>query len=195
MATNTNGITTFWDTASWGIDVTNPTQSGNEIAIAYVLASIFLKLGKEFPIDATTDDMKLLGQECPTKDEIEVWLESLTTANAYINNASSYASNQLIKYSDLRYEEIVEDSISVSSSSITFPAYNDGGRSETVTSSKEWELISKSSWINCSPSNGQSGDFLFIFVQDNTTGQIRKGEIVLGCANARTTITVTQTAI
>lgn len=194
MATNTNGITNFWDFAIWYINNTypeNPEYSENEAQVAYVLMAIFSVLKKDLP--SSVDEAKQMGEECPTKSEIETF--GNTNDYVFINNASSYASNQLIKYSDLRYEEIVEDSISVSASSLTFPAYDDGVRSETVTSSKEWELISKSSWINCSPSNGQSGDFLFISVQDNTTGQIRKGEIVLGCANARTTITVTQTAI
>ena len=82
--------------------------------------------------------MKLLGQECPTKDEIEAWGESSTTFHVYINNASSYANNQLIKYSDLRYEEIVEDSITVTPSSLSFganPIFYQGATNLTVVSS------------------------------------------------------------
>lgn len=196
MATNTNGITTFWDFASWYVDNNNPTLPGNEDWIAYALAAIFIKLGKDFPEGATTDDMKLLGQECPTKDEIEAWGEYLTTANVYINNASSYANNQLIKYSDLRYEEIVEDSITVTPSLLSFganPIFYQGATNLTVVSSGDWSATFKSGTL--SPSQGSAGTTKVLFNPGrNLSTVMRTGSITFTCGSASDVVSWNQRA-
>lgn len=196
MATNTNGITTFWDFASWYVDNNNPTLPGNEDWIAYALAAIFIKLGKDFPEGATTDDMKLLGQECPTKDEIEAWGESSTTFHVYINNASSYANNQLIKYSDLRYEEIVEDSITVTPSSLSFsanPIFYQGATNLTVVSSGDWSATFKSGAL--SPSQGSAGTTKVLFNPGrNLSTVMRTGSITFTCGSASDVVSWNQRA-
>lgn len=196
MATNTNGITTFWDFASWYVDNNNPTLPGNEDWIAYALAAIFIKLGKDFPEGATTDDMKLLGQECPTKDEIEAWGESSTTFHVYINNASSYANNQLIKYSDLRYEEIVEDSITVTPSSLSFsanPIFYQGATNLTVVSSGDWSATFKSGTL--SPSQGSAGTTKVLFNPGrNLSTVMRIGSITFTCGSASDVVSWNQRA-
>lgn len=197
MATNTNGITTFWDFASWYLDNNNPTLPGNEDWIAYALAAIFIKLGKDFPEGATTDDMKLLGQECPTKDEIEAWGESSTTFHVYINNASSYANNQLIKYSDLRYEEIVEDSITVTPSSLSFganPIFYQGATNLTVVSSGDWSATFKSGTL--SPSQGSAGTTKVLFNPGrNLSTVMRIGSITFTCGSASDVVSWNQRAV
>lgn len=199
MATNTNGITTFWDFASWYTDNASPTNSGNEGWIAFVLALMFTALGKEVPDGATTDDMKLLGQECPTKDEIEAWQKDSTTINVYINNASSYASNQLVKYSDLRYEEIVEDSITVTPSSLSFPAnpiYIVGSTNLTVVSSGNWSAtLTSGSNATLSPSYGSAGTTKVLFSPgQNLSTLMRIGSITFTCGSASDTVNWSQEA-
>lgn len=204
MATNTNGITTFWDFASWHVDNASPANSGNEDWIAYMLSWIFVTLGKDFPEGATTDDMKLLGQECPTKDEIETLQDSFTT-NVYINNASSYASNQLIKYSDLRYEETVEDSITVTPSSLSFsanPIYVNGAQNLTITASGSWTITRVNGVGSIYNRNG--GDILtggsagttkcFFSPGTNTTSLNRFGSFRFTCGSATATFSWTQSA-
>lgn len=204
MATNTNGITTFWDFAFWYID-NNLGHAGNETQIAYVLTAIFLILGKEFPEDVNVDDMKLLGQECPTKDEIETWTESLTTVHVYINNASSYASNQLIKYSDLRYEKTVEDSITVTPSSISFsasPMYVNGAQNLTITASGSWTITRVNGVGSIYNRNGGSiitggsagTTKCFFSPGTNTTILNRFGSFRFTCGSATATFSWTQSA-
>lgn len=195
MATNTNGITTFWDFASWYVDNTAPSGSGNEGTIAYALAIMFTKLGKDFPEDVIIDDMKLLGQECPTKDEIEAWTEGLTKINVYINNASSYARNQLVKYSDLRYEETV-DSITVTPSSLSFiakPMFHVGYTNLTVVSSGDWSAENTSGSGTISPSSGSAGTTKVLFNPgQNTTAFSRFGSITFTCGSASDVVNWTQ---
>lgn len=197
MATNTNGITTFWDFASWYID-NNLGHAGNETQIAYALILIFSKLGKEFPSDPTTDDMKLLGQECPTKDEIETWGESGITVHVYINNASSYASNQLIKYSDLRYEETAEDSITVTPSSLSFsadPIFVIGATNLTVVSSGNWSAKNTIGSGTISPSSGSAGTTKVLFSPGkNSFASSRTGRITFTCGSASDVVNWTQEA-
>lgn len=198
MATNTNGITTFWDFASWYGDNANLVNSGNENQIATVLYGIFTVLGKEVPDVPTVDNMKLLGQECPTKNEIETWIESLTTVRVYINNASSYASNQLIKYSDLRYEETVEDSITVTPSSLSFianPMFHVGDTNLTVVSSGNWSAVNTSGSGTISPSSGSAGTTKVFFNPGQNTSQFaRIGEITFTCGSASDVVDWTQDA-
>ena len=204
MATNTNGITTFWDFASWHVDNASPANSGNEDWIAYMLSWIFATLGKDIPEGATTDDMKLLGQECPTKDEIEVLQDSLTT-NVYINNASSYASNQLVKYSDLRYEEVVEDSITVTPSSLSFsanPIYINGAQNLTITASGSWTITRVNGVGNIYNRNGGgiltggSAGTTKCFFSPGTNATIlnRFGSFRFTCGSATATFSWTQSA-
>lgn len=193
MATNTNGITTFWDFASCYIDNVNPAYSGNEGQIAYVLATMFTTLGREVPEGATVDDMKLLGQECPIKDEIEALQDGLT--HIYINNASSYASNQLVKYSDLRYEETV-DSITVTPSSLSFiakPMFHVGYTNLTVVSSGDWSAENTSGSGTISPSSGSAGTTKVLFNPgQNTTAFARFGSITFTCGSASDVVNWTQ---
>lgn len=195
MATNTNGITTFWDFASWYVDNVNPANSGDEGWIAYTLAAIFTVVGKEFPGSATTDDMKLLGQECPTKDEIEAWQEGTTI---YINNASSYANNQLVKYSDLRYEEAAEDSITVTPSSLSFsadPIFVIGATNLTVVSSGNWSAENTSGSGTISPSSGSAGTTKVLFTPGrNIFTTSRLGRITFTCGSASDVVSWTQAA-
>lgn len=195
MATNINGITTFWDFASWYIDNYNSDYSGNEGQIAYVLAMMFITLGKEFPESSTVDDMKLLGQECPIKDEIEA-LQNIT--NAYINNASSYASNQLVKYSDLRYEEPVEDSITVIPSSLSFishPRFHVDYTNLTVVSSGNWSAENTTESGTISPSSGSAGiTKVFFNPGDNSSTFERLGRITFTCGSASDVVDWTQEA-
>lgn len=197
MATNTNGITTFWDFASWYID-NNLDYPGNETQIAYALALIFTKLGKEFPEDVNVDDMKLLGQECPTKDEIEAWTENSATVRVYINNASSYARNQLIKYSDLRYEETAEDSITVTPSSLSFsadPIFVIGATNLTVVSSGNWSAENTSGSGTISPSSGSAGTTKVLFTPGrNSFTSSRMGRITFTCESASDVVSWTQKA-
>lgn len=194
MATNTNGITTFWDFASWYIDKNIPASSGNEGQIAYILATMFITLDREVPEGATVDDMKLLGQECPTKDEIEA-LQDIT--NAYINNASSYASNQLIKYSDLRYEK-VEDSITVTPSSLSFianPRFHVGATNLTVVSSGDWSAENTTEAGTISPSSGSAGTTKVLFNPgENLSTFERLGRITFTCGSASDVVDWTQEA-
>lgn len=204
MATNTNGITTFWDFASWYLDNGRPDWAGEE-AIAYALAAIFTKLGKEFPEDVTVDNMKLLGQECPTKDEIETWAENLVTVRVYINNTSSYARNQLIKYSDLRYEETAEDSITVTPSSLSFsasPIYVNGAQNLTITASRSWTITRVNGVGDIYNRNG--GSILtggsagttkcFFSPGTNSTILNRFGSFRFTCGSATATFSWTQSA-
>lgn len=197
MATNTNGITTFWDFASWWVDITAPSSSGNEESIAYALAIIFTKLGKDFPEDINIDDMKLLGQECPIKDEIEAWMED-STLNVDINNASSYASNQLVKYSDLRYEETAEDSITVTPSSLSFsanPVFVIGATNLTVVSSGNWTAQNTLGTGTLSPSSGSAGTTEVLFNPGRNISTIsRMGRITFTCGSASDVVSWTQEA-
>lgn len=205
MATNTNGITTFWDFASWYGDNANIVNSGNENQIATVLYGIFTVLGKEVPDVPNVDNMKLLGQECPTKDEIEAWQKDSTTVNVYINNASSYASNQLVKYSDLRYEEIVKDSITVTPSSLSFgasPIYINGAQNLTITASGSWTITRVNGVGSIYNRNG--GGILtggnagttkcFFSPGTNTTILNRFGSFRFTCGSATATFSWTQSA-
>lgn len=191
MATNTNGITTFWDFASWYID-NNLGYPGSETQIAYALIVIFTKLGREFPSNPTTDDMKLLGQECPTKDEIETWTESVVTARVYINNASSYASNQLIKYSDLRYEETVA-TLSINPTSLTLSALGIAAANNvTVTCTGSWTASTTTSWINLSKTSGVGNGTLTVSADRYTGASSRSGTVTFKSGSQTRTLNVTQ---
>ena len=72
MATNTNGITTFWDFISWYLDNVNPDQPGNEDRIAVMLAMMFTILGKEIPRKGLLETKPLVCKNLKNffKDEI-----------------------------------------------------------------------------------------------------------------------------
>lgn len=192
MATNTNGIATFWDLASWWTNNSQPGESGDEEVILSALQGIFGSLGRELP--SSVEEGKQVGQECPTKQEIETFAADITNANISINNASTYTSTQLIKYSDLSYEST--DTIVVTPSSLSFtptPLIITGSKNLTVESSGNWTGVSNTGVGTITPSSGVAGTTDVLFNPGRNTGtSSRNGTLTFTCGNASDTVTWTQ---
>lgn len=192
MATNTNGITTFWDLASWWTGNSQPGASGDEEVILSSLWGIFGSLGRELP--SSVEEGKQVGQECPTKQEIETFAADVTNANISINNASTYASTQLVKYSDLSYESA--DTIVVTPSSLSFtptPLIITGSTNLTVESSGDWTGVSNTGIGTITPSSGVAGTTAVLFNPGrNTSTSSRNGTLTFTCGSASDTVAWTQ---
>lgn len=200
MARNTNGIATFWDLAYLNVLIQdNVDPDENEEMVIAVARLMFERVGK--PLGSTLEETKTLSQECPTKTEIETIYNKGNSISRkwiwYINNVDNYASNQLVKYSDLRYE-IVRDSITVTPSSLNFvwnPTFLDGATNLTVESSGSWtaETTLNSGTIN--PSSGLAGTTNVLFNPGlNTSTQTRIGLLTFTCGSASDTVSWSQGA-
>lgn len=199
MARNTNGIATFWDLAYLTVLIEdNVDPDENEEMVVMVARLMFQWVGK--PLGSTIEETKILSQECPTKTEIEtIYNEGNGNGGKwiwYINNVDNYASNQLVKYSDLRYEEIVQDSITVTPSSLSFsanPIYVVGSTNLTVVSSGNWSATFTSGTL--SPSSGSAGTTKVLFSPgQNTATLMRGGSITFTCGSASDIVSWTQEA-
>lgn len=192
MATNTNGIATFWDLASWWTDNSQSGESGDEEVILSALQGIFGSLGRELP--SSVEEGKQMGQECPTKQEIETFAADVTNANISINNASTYTSTQLVKYSDLSYESA--DTIIVTPSSLSFtpiPSIITGSTNLTVESSGNWTGVSNTGIGTITPSSGVAGTTAVLFNPGrNASTSSRNGTLTFTCGNTSDTVTWTQ---
>ena len=192
MATNTNGIATFWDLASWWTDNSQSGESGDEEVILSALQGIFGSLGRELP--SSVEEGKQMGQECPTKQEIETFAADVTNANISINNASTYTSTQLVKYSDLSYESA--DTIIVTPSSLSFtpiPLIITGSTNLTVESSGNWTGVSNTGIGTITPSSGVAGTTAVLFNPGrNASTSSRNGTLTFTCGNTSDTVTWTQ---
>lgn len=194
MATNTNGIATFWDLASWYTDNAQPGESGDEEVILSSLWGIFGSLGRELP--SSVEEGKQVGQECPTKQEIETFAADITNANISINNASTYTSTQLVKYSDLSYESA--DTIVVTPSSLSFtstPLIITGSTNLTVESSGNWIGVSNTGVGTITPSSGVAGTTAVLFNPGrNISTSSRNGTLTFTCGTASDTVSWSQRA-
>lgn len=192
MATNTNGIATFWDLASWYTDNSQPGESGDEEVILSALQGIFGSLGRELP--SSVEEGKQVGQECPTKQEIETFAADITNANISINNASTYTSTQLVKYSDLSYESA--DTIVVTPSSLSFtptPLIITGSTNLIVESSGNWTGVSNTGVGTITPSSGVAGTTAVLFNPGrNVNTSSRNGTLTFTCGSTSDTVTWTQ---